>query len=348
MSDMHIVLLQSRDAPGQCGVGDYTRELAEAFSRAPLHFSSLAAAGQSLAYLHRQLTALQADGLCIQYPTRAFGASLKPHLLAATAPCPVVITVHEYSQAHPLRKLSLRLLARLSQTTFVFTSTAERNAFLYDGVSSDGVYPHTIPIGSNIPFVDGAAPRESDTVVNFGLLRPDRGIEEFLELAAIAHRKERDYRFRLIGSRPGTDLAYADDRIAEAKKLGVDVQLELPAEAVATLLAQSQFGYLPFPQGADERRGSLLALLGNGVCTLTRTSDDSPADLKSAIEPVSTPGQAFEQLEQLRGDESARNSLSQRASAYARQFEWDEISRRYQTLFKTRFNPMSRAVESQD
>jgi glycosyltransferase involved in cell wall biosynthesis len=330
---MHIVLLESGDAPGQCGVGDYTRQLAEAFSRTPVRLSILSAAGQPLADLRRQLAELQADVLSIQYPTRAFGASLKPHLLAATAPCPVLITLHEYSQAHRLRRLSLRLLARISRTAFLFTSAVERNAFLRDGVRPGCVYPKTIPIGSNIPFVPGVAGREPDTVVHFGLLRPERGIEAFLELAAVARRNKRGFRFCLLGGSPRSDLAYARDRIAEARALGVDVQLELPAEAVAALLARSQYGYLPFPQGADERRGSLLALLGNGVCTLTCTGVNSPRDLMSAVESVSTPEQALVRLEQLRDDNAAREALSRAAGAYARQFTWSEIARRYLELF---------------
>ena len=332
LTRLHIVLLESGDTPGHCGVGDYTRKLAEALSRASLRVSLLRAE-QPLADLRRQVAHLQADGLSIQYPTRAYGWSLKPHLLAYTAPCPVYITLHEYAQAHPLRRLSLQFLARSKRAGFVFTSVAERSAFLSDGASQDCVYRKAIPIASNIPFAAGATTREANTVVHFGLLRPNRGLEAFLELVAIARRKNRNYRFRLIGAVPGSGFAYAQDRVAEAQALGVDVQLELNAGAVADLLAKSQFGYMPFPQGADVRRGSLLALLGNGVCTLTGTSVDSTPDLMSVVESVSGPEQALERLERLSGNAAACEGLSRGASVYAQQFRWDDIASRYLGLF---------------
>ena len=324
---MHIAFLTAGDQPGRCGVTDYTWLLARHLRRQGAKVSLLDAGAASIAALERQLRASGADVLSVQYPMDGFAASLTPHLLAVFASCPSMVTLHEYTHAHPLRRWSLRALRLSGRTTFVFTTDTLKRAFHnWPAACLDAV----IPIGSNIPF-HPPVPKEPGSVVHFGLIRPARGLEGFLALAHLAALRNRPYRFQLLGAVPGAQHAFAQRQLGIARDLGVDILLNLPPEQVAACLARAEFGYLPFPQGADERQGSLLALLGNRVATLTRSCPDTPSELAACVEYVDTPEQALACLD--RSDPKAWLKRLSAATNYAQGRDWDVIACRYLEVF---------------
>ncbi len=107
----------------------------------------------------------------MQYPTLGYGYSLSPHLLSLVKP--MVITIHEASQAHILRFISLFAFTLNSQR-LIFTSNYERKYF-------EKFYPYVkdktyvIPIGSNIPFCPKEGERKRE-IVYFGLIAPNKNL----------------------------------------------------------------------------------------------------------------------------------------------------------------------------
>ena len=79
--------------------------------------------------LLRQVRGARPDAILIQYPTDAFARSIAIHafaLLQRTAP--LIVTLHEFTAAHPLRRLSLAAL--LARAATVITTASDEAAQL--------------------------------------------------------------------------------------------------------------------------------------------------------------------------------------------------------------------------
>ena len=70
-------------------------------------------------------------------------------------------------------------------------------------------------------------------------------------------------------------------------------------DETAGLLAGASAAYLPYPDGASERRGSLIAALGNGAPVVTTDGPDRPADMDGVVMLAPDPAAACARLEAL-------------------------------------------------
>lgn len=324
-----------------CGVADYTARLATALVGAGVDVEVVTPDGWGLRTtraVRRGIEAVGADLVHLQYPTAGYRTSLGPHLLSLVAP-PAVLTLHEASQAHPLRQASLlALLARPGWV--VFTTAAERD---HVGRRLAWVRRRSsvIPIGSAIPVGGGGGDGErsrEDRIVYFGLLTPEKGLDGVLALAARA--KERPGTRVLVVGRPEPRSLDLPDRLrAQAADLPVDWALDRDAPEVAGLLAASAVGYLPFPDGASERRSSLLALLVNGVATLTTPGPYVDDELAAAVQLVEGPDAAWAAARALLEDPAARAARSAAAVRYGTRRDWDDIARRHVALYERLLDP---------
>ncbi len=124
--------------------------------------------------LLRKVAAEQPDLILMQYPTDAFSMALGPHVFSALQRlAPLVVTLHEFAAANPVRRASLSvLLARAAAV--IATSEAERTSLLswYPWLKTRS---QVIPIGANFPARDWQ-PREPPFVVYFGQIRPEKGL----------------------------------------------------------------------------------------------------------------------------------------------------------------------------
>ena len=117
--------------------------------------------------------------------------------------------------------------------------------------------------------------RPAARVVYFGQIRPNKGLEQFLELANRSIASKRPFKFKIMGSVPGAHQGYMRS-LRSACSPAVDWALDLSFADVAETLAASFAAYLPFPDGASERRGSLLAALANGLPVLSTFGSATP------------------------------------------------------------------------
>ena len=319
-----------------CGVADYSARLATALGEAGVEVELLTPDGwrlRSTRAVRATVAAVGADVVHLQYPTAGYRTSLGPHLLSLVEP-PTVLTLHEASQAHPLRQASLlALLARPGWV--VFTTAAERD---HVGRRLPWVRRRSsvIPIGSTIPAIGGAGngdrPRE-DRIVYFGLLTPEKGLDDVVALAELA-RERPGTRVLVVGRPEPRSLDLPDRLRAQAADLPLDWALDLDAPDVAELLATSAVGYLPFPDGASERRSSLLALLVNGVATLTTPGPYVDDELAAAVQLVDGPDAAWAAARALLDDPAARAERSAAAVRYGTRRDWGDIARRHVALYE--------------
>lgn len=333
---MRVIQIVGAYPPRDCGAEDYTVRLAAALEHHGLEVDILAGGGRSLSdtpSLIKKVSGYRPHVVHVQYPTGNYGKSLVPQALATMMPrVPVITTIHEFSESHVLRKVA-DLPFALRGRALVFTSEYERRHFLswFPWVRKRSV---VVPIGSNIPFSPGSVRRDPWGVVYFGLIRPHKGLEEFLELARLARDAGRPYRFAIVGDTAARYGSYPETLKERAKDLPVGWRIGLSPDEVSRSLAGSRFAYIPYPDGASERRGSLLAALGNGTAMITTEGPQTPEALRSSVCFAANPSQALRALDQLASDVDRADALSARAIEYAERASWSSIALAHRRLYE--------------
>ena len=321
--------------PGECGVGDYTARLAKALQQTGVRAEILWQADGGLANLPRlvrKLRGLRPDLVHIHYPCPGFGRNLGPQGLALAVPG--VVTIHEASKARLPRKLSLYPFA-LRAKHLLFTSEAERG-FAARWAPWIAENSSVIPVGSNVECQPCSQQdvRSFREVVHFSLTIPKRGLEAVLELAALAKEGGHDLAVRAIGNRRPEHFFYAEELRRKSTGLPIVWEHGLSEEDVGRRLTASWIAYLPYPDGASERRTGLKAALANGMAVVTTKGPDTPADLESAARFCSSPSEALVMIRELVENPIIVRKLADSGQKYAARFSWQMIAQRHLEVYK--------------
>ncbi|MGB7259425.1 MAG: hypothetical protein WBD48_15230 [Pseudolabrys sp.] len=333
---MTSVLMVSGSWPPQvCGVGDYTEKLCcELESRAisVIRFASSRLPQPLSLQIVNKVGKIDCDVVHIQYPTAGYGRSLTPSVLASSIRNrPVIVTLHEYSSFRWYRRAWFWPFARHCAAR-IFTTDHERSLFGRRFFTRNG-RDLTVEIASNIP-VSPAVARQSGRVAYFGLIAPNKGIEAFLDLCEIARAAGSDLTFEIIGAIPARYRRYADAIWQRAAMCGALTALDLSDDVVARRLAGSTFAYLPFPDGASAKRGSLAAAIVNGVIVVTRHSQITPDWVRSATAEANTPFDAFRVITRMNNERQPRSEIAKNVAMAAMRFNWSAIASRHTDLYR--------------
>ncbi len=330
-----ICMVTGSPDAGRCGIHDFALRLAAALRPQGALVDVIDqrdwSAGGTLR-LVAKLRRAAPDLVQLQYPMIVGWRSLGPHLTGILAGLPHVVTLHEFSSFDRLRRASLHAFA-WSAARLVLTTAHEADAFARQFVRT-GREPAIIPIGSNIPIWSGA--RRADaarTIVYFGQIKPRKGLEQFLALAALAHAQEKRWRFRVLGA----PVTWAGDYLADMQRTSrtaaVEWLLDRADDEAARVLGQADAAYLPFPDGVSERRGSLIAALGNGLPVVTTAGPFAPTGIHNAVLLAADAREALAALELLFADRALEERLRRAGRAYAARFSWDAIATAYLTIY---------------
>ena len=330
---MKIAMITGSYPPNICGAGDYTARLVNSLEQRGLSVEVITSGGWGVSdapAVLKRITACGAEISHLQYPTVGYGRQLGPQLIGLATRG--VVTIHEASQTHILRRLSLYPL--LCGRHIVFTNSYEREYV-------SGIAPwvrnrsSVIPIGSNITQGQVGGERGLNEVIYFGLIRPAKGLEQVLDLAAIIKQRALGMVVRIIGLSLKEHESYLDGLRQKAADLPVVWELGLSDQETADRIVRAAIAYAPFPDGASERRGSLLALLANGVATVTTRGVHTPPALDRAVEFADSPEKALSVIEGLRKDPSHRMILSEQGMQYVAGFSWPDIADRHIRLYRS-------------
>jgi glycosyltransferase involved in cell wall biosynthesis len=281
--------------------------------------------------LLRQVAAERPDLILMQYPTDAFSAALGPHGFSVLQRlAPLVVTLHEFAAANPVRRASLSvLLARAAAV--IATSAAEQTSLL-------SWYPwlktrcHIIPIGANFPARDWQ-PRLPPLIAYFGQIRPEKGLESFIACQALLASRFPAADFAIIGSRVPKFGSYYEAIAAAANRQNIRLLGEMPPDAVTDCLRTATIALLPFPSGASLRRGSLLAAAVCGVPIVTLRGVDTPDELAELLRPAGSHDALVTQAALYLSDGDARRDAHDRSLALAARVSWNTIGDAYASLF---------------
>jgi glycosyltransferase involved in cell wall biosynthesis len=329
---MRVLLISGSYPPATCGIGDYTQRLSEslnAIGTEAMLLRNVEWRVDQLASITAAVRSFNADIVHLQYPSEKYGASISPQLLSFTTP--LVVTLHEFSHVRVPRKLaSVPFL--VSASHLVFTTGYEQSfvARRFPWIRRKST---VIPIGSNIPAADVSCERDSRKVVYFGLLSPRKGIESVLEFARIAKSRGADLQVEIVGTAVQRFRSYAQELMASSADLAITWTLDRALPEVGNVLHRASLAYLPFPDGASERRGTLKAALAAGLVCLTTQGEHTPEDLKKAVVITSGPGDALQIAQGIVQDQQQWDRLSAAARDYAKSFAWDRIAAMHLDLY---------------
>jgi glycosyltransferase involved in cell wall biosynthesis len=331
---LKIAIITGSYPPDVCGVSDYTKRLEQYLRIIGVDVRIYTGRDWRLRYALKnsaELARLGADIIHMQYPSTGYGWKLGPQLMALARP--MVVTLHEASQAHLLRRLALYPFGARSQR-LIFTNEYEQ-AYVRRFAPWLSSRSWLIPIGNNVPLVSFPSERLKDTITYFGLIRPGKGLEEVMELGRLIKAGSRHWKVRIIGKlMPGYEGYYEQLRL-RAKDLPFDWRIGLDGDALSLALASSDIAYLPFPDGASERRSSLIALLANGSAVITTKGPHTPSLIQESVFFASSPSEALEHIDALEHDSARKILLQQRARAYSRKFEWQEIALQHISVYES-------------
>ena len=278
----------------------------------------------------KRIERANADIVHMEYPTASYGSGLAPQVLSLLKP--MVVRVHEVSHVHVLRRLALVPFSVRSRR-IIFTTHFE---FAYARRFAPWVSKRAcvIPIWSQIPAAPQPQESRGTDIIHFGLFRRKKGIEQVIELASSIKQRGLNCTVRMVGIPDPKQLDYCKGLRARSAEVPIEWDTGLDAQAVAELLGQSQVSYMPFPDGVSERRGSLLALLANGVAVVTTRGRHTPPDIEGAVEFASSVEEALETILELHRDSKRRAELSAKAMAYASRFSLDSIADEFVKLYE--------------
>ena len=285
-----------------CGVGDYTRCLAEALAGQGEQVTVVASAAwlgparggvAVLPILDEPAPwwrVVPADVVNLQYAPDLYRG--RRRALRATLSTPAVVTVHTLLDATLGSRVAALWL--LTSARHVIAANEEvtgmvrrRLPWLARGLTE-------IPIGSNIatapagdPAVTRAAlgvPAGAPLLAHFGLVYPGKGLETLLEALAILRRSAPEARLVVVGDTRETERPYRADLEALAVALGIARAVTWTGrrtdEEVSRILAAADVFVAPFDGGASIRRGSLMAGLAHGLPVVSTTSAVASAYLR--------------------------------------------------------------------
>lgn len=322
---MRVALIAGPCQPGQCGVGDYTTRLAEALRETGLQAEVVKEGNWDLTHARSiipMLRRIDADVFHIQYPTVGFGRKLGPQALAMLQKS--IVTIHEFNHAHVLRKIALYPLF-LRARHVIFTTEIERR-FALRWAPWIEKSSSVIPIGSNIERVMPVRDRNICEIIYFGLIMPRKGLEAVLELATLLKEKRPGLVIRIVGNPHPDHWAYLNMLQRSSKGLPIVWEQGLNEQAVAKRLAGSWIAYLPYPDGASERRASLKAALASGMNVITTEGPETPINLGPVVKMAASPRDALAVILALASNAEERLRLQSEAQSYTQRFSWHRIA----------------------
>ncbi len=358
---MRILFFSSSYPPVECGVGEYTRELAAALVHAghdvtvvtgatstsekegPPRVLPLLRDGSVRSFLRAwpRFARSRPDLVVSGFPTIVEGdyarmLYLFPGMAKALLGWPrTTFVVHEFVDLQETERRWLALALRAADSIIAVTE-AERDALLarYPWAASRTVVRHNAP---NIPVatVDPAAdarvretlgPRGRPLIAFFGhIMGPKKGFDELLQALA-----RTDATLVATGSL-NLDDPYMAYIAAQIKRLGLSERVRwlgyLAHQDVGRVLRVADAVVLPYHGGAKSGYTSLLAAMVNGAAVITTRGPENPRWLRDGetglLADSADPITLASAIERMLEDERLASRV--RTGARELEFGWDEI-----------------------
>lgn len=341
MGRLDVLLVTGYVPPMPCGVGHYTVRLRSALEEEGVRADVASVLGaRDLAELRRRVREDGPAVVHLMYPARGYARSLAPLLIPrAVRPARLLLGVHEYSSAHPVRRLMVRALARRAWRVVVSTPLDREGLKRHD--------PFIVPIPANViadPESVPAAPAprarpDPIEIVFFGFVNRRKGVDTLIEACALLAQRRRRAVVHVVGQVTAEFAAYREKmaELARARNVTVNFAGELPDGQVVEALQRADLCALPFAEGASARHATLVTALQAGVPVITTEGPDVPLGLghgrQAWMVPPRDAGALSEAIAHLADDAELRARLGREGRSFAGAFSWRAVAREFARVY---------------
>lgn len=362
--------------PRRCGIATFTADLASGLALASggLHVEVVAMnddraghdypsevefeIGQNELADYRvaadHLNATRIDVVSVQHEYGIFGGTDGAHILKLIAQLrmPVVTTLHTVlSRPTPGQRKVVTELATLSDRLVVMSEKAK--VFLSDVYQVDvrrvSVVPHGIPDVSFVDpnyYKDQFAVEGKKTLLTFGLLAPNKGIENAIRALPEIVARHPDVVYIVLGAthphvKKASGEAYRLSLQQLARDLGVDDRVlfhdrYVDRETLCEFLGAADIYITPYLNEEQIVSGTLAYAMGAGKAVVSTPyfyATEMLADGRGLLVPFGDSEKLGRAVTELLDDETTRHAMRKRAYTFSRSAIWAEVGRSYLDLF---------------
>jgi glycosyltransferase involved in cell wall biosynthesis len=299
------------------------------------------------------------DLVCLQHEYGIFGGRAGGHILELLRRLrmPFVTTLHtvlreptsdQRAVMEEIATLSDRLIVMSQQSVEILQEV------FHVPLEKIDLIPHGIP---DLPFTDpnfykdGFGTEGKDVLLTFGLLSPNKGIENVIQALPEILSRHPDVVYMVSGvthphilRREGDK--YRDSLQALAKDLGVESKVifrnrfESPQDLVE-LIGAADIYITPYKHKAQVVSGTLAYALSAGKAIISTPYLHAIELLngeRGALVPFDDPDAIAEKTIALLDDETGRHAMRKRAYLYARDMVWNRVAQKYMQSFERIYN----------
>ncbi len=362
--------------PRQCGIATFTTDLVEALSTEAPDINCWAVAmndrPEGYAYPEKVrfeinqnrltdysvasefLNISQIDIVCVQHEYGIFGGTAGSHLLKLLAALrmPVVTTLHTVLRdPAPEYREVMRKLSDLSDKLIVMSRKAFD--FLKDiyAVPEEKIafIPHGIP---DTPFIDPNFYKDQfgvegkKVLLTFGLLSPNKGIENVLQALPSVIKKHPDVTYIILGAtHPHILKSHGEEYRISLQQLVRKLNISdyvifqnrfVELKELCEFLGTTDIYVTPYLEEAQITSGTLAYAMGTGKAVISTPywyATEMLAEGRGIIVPFNNPDAMAEKIIDLLDNDVKRHTIRKKAYTFCREAIWKEVSRRYLELF---------------
>jgi len=362
--------------PRQCGIATFTTDLVEGLSaEAPDIYCWAAAINDKpegypypekvrfeinqnkltdYSVASQFLNISQTDIVCLQHEYGIFGGPAGSHLLKLLGDLrmPVVTTLHTVlKDPAPEYHAVMCKLSDLSDKLVVMSHKAYD--FLKDiyAVPEDKIafIHHGIP---DTPFIDPSFYKDKfgvegkKVLLTFGLLSPNKGIENVLLALPAVIKKHPDVAYIILGAtHPHILKSHGDayrimlQQLVRKLDIGAHVIFQnrfVELKELCEFLGIADIYVTPYLEEAQITSGTLAYAMGTGKAVISTPywyASEMLADGRGRIVPFHKPDAIAEQIIELLDNDVARHAMRKKAYTFSREAVWKEVSRKYLQVF---------------
>lgn len=292
--------------------------------------------------------------ICLQHEYGIYGGDEGSNILLTLRQLrvPVVTTLHTVlDNPTPIQKKVLQEIGQLSARVVVMSEKAiGMLREIYDIRDDKAVMiPHGIP---DVPFVDPNYYKDKFNVegrrviLTFGLLGPDKGIENMIQAMQSVVKKHPDVVYIVLGATHPAILRSSGDEYRIGLRRSVDSlglsdsvifqNRFVELEELCEFLGMADIYVTPYLKREQITSGTLAYSLGAGKAVISTPywyAEEMLADNRGIVVPFRDPGALSESLLDLLDHEVKRHTIRKNAYEFCRAMIWKEVSRRYLHLF---------------
>jgi glycosyltransferase involved in cell wall biosynthesis len=294
------------------------------------------------------------DMVCLQHEYGIFGGPAGSHILHLLRglKMPVVTTLHTVlREPNPDQMLVMEEIAELSDRLIVMSELSSQflqEVFRVPGSKIDMV-PHGVP---DLPFLDPNFYKDrfgvegKAVLVTFGLLSPNKGIENVIQALPEILSKHKNVAYIVAGATHPHVLRREGEKYraslqALAKEVGVESKVIfhnrfVSPEEMVQFIGAADIYITPYRHEAQVVSGTLAYALGAGKAIISTPywyAIELLEDRRGALVPFQNPGAIAQKTIELLDTPAIRHAMRKRAYLFAREMVWKRVAQGYMESF---------------